>query len=137
MLNNGRYKTAAHYLKQMNRVFIILSALVLASCTETIDIQLEPEVNAYLSSDSTKTIRLGSTDKEYADLNQWLHDHSSGWYSTSGRYPGGVYIKSGSHGIQVTETHVILYSTTPPEPKAIYIQKVANGDLSGILSLGK
>ncbi|MCU7807307.1 MAG: hypothetical protein KZQ73_05485 [Candidatus Thiodiazotropha sp. (ex Semelilucina semeliformis)] len=121
----------------MSRILIILSLLVLVGCSKSLDIQLEPEVNLFLSSDGVQKIRLTPEDNEYAVLNKWLREHRSGWYSTSGRYPGGVYIKSGNDGIQITETHVVLYSTTPPKPKAIYIQKVAKGELSEIRSVGK
>ena len=121
----------------MSRIFIILSVLVLASCSESLDIKLEPEVNVYLSNDNDKIIRLTQKDKEYGSLNKWLDDHRSGWYPTSGRYPGGAYIKSGEYGIQVTETHVVLYSTTHSEPRSIYIQKIGKDKLDGIRNIGK
>ena len=121
----------------MRKIFIILSVLVLVSCSESLDIQLESEVNVYLSNDSERKIRLTPQDKEYANLNEWLRENRSGWYPTSGRYPGGVYIKSGIYGIQITETHVVLYSTTYSEPRSIYIQKIGKGKLSGIKNLGK
>ena len=121
----------------MSRIFIILSLLVLGSCSESLDIQLEPEVNVYFSDDREQIIRLTPKDKEYAVLNEWLREHRSGWYPTSGRYPGGVYIKSGIYGIQITETHVVLYSTIYPEPRSIYIQKIGKGKLSGIRTVGK
>ena len=121
----------------MNRILIILSVFLLASCSDSLDIKLESEVRVFLSNDSNKEITLTSKDKEYMDINEWLGEHNSGWYSTSGRYPGGVYIKSGSDGIQVTETHVVIYSTTSSEPKAIYIQEADKGELSVIRELGK
>lgn len=122
---------------KVNRIFIILSVLVLVSCSESLDIQLEPEVYVFTSSVSEQKIQLTPKDEEYAALNEWLSKHRSDWHSTSGRYPGGVYIKSGSYGIQVTETHVILYSTNIPEPKAIFIQKIAKRELSEIRNMGK
>ena len=121
----------------MSRIFFILSVLVLVSCSESVDIQLEPEVNVFLSNDSEQKIRLTPQDKEYVNLNEWLREHRSGWHPTSGPYPGGVYIKSGINGIQITETHVVLYSTTSPEPRSMYIQKIAKGKLSGIRNIGK
>ena len=121
----------------MSKIFIILSVLVLVSCSESLDIQLGSEVNVYLSNDSERTIRLTPQDEEYANLNEWLRENRSGWYPTSGPYPGGVYIKSGLYGIQVTETHVVIYSTTSSEPKSMYIQKVGRGKLSGIKKLGE
>ncbi len=122
---------------KVNRIFIILSVLVLVGCSETLDIQLDPEVYVFTSSVSEKKIPLTPKDDEYATLKEWLHQHRSDWYSTSGRYPGGVYIESGNYGIQVTETHVVLYSTNIPEPRAIFIQKIAKKELSGIKNMGK
>ena len=122
---------------KMSRIFIILSVLVLVSCSKSLDIQLDPEVSVFLSNDSEQRIRLTPKDEEYAVLNEWLHEHRSAWYVTSGRYPGGVYVKSGSYGIQITKTHVVLYSTINPEPKAMYIQKIGKGELSGIRNIGK
>jgi len=122
---------------KMSRIFIILSVLVLVSCSESLDIQLEPEVTVFISNDSEQRIRLTPKDKEYAVLNEWLREHRSGWYPTSGRYPGGVYIMSGNYGIQITEKHVVLYSTTHPEPRSIFIQKVGKGKLSEIRNVGK
>jgi len=121
----------------MSRIFIILSALVLVSCSESLDIKLEPEVYVFLSHDREQRMRLTPKDKEYTVLNEWLREHRSGWYPTSGRYPGGVYIKSGDYGIQITERNVVLYSTTFSEPRSIYIQKVGKGKLSGIRNIGK
>jgi len=122
---------------KMSRIFIILSALVLVSCSESLDIKLEPEVYVFLSHDREQRMRLTPKDKEYTVLNEWLREHRSGWYPTSGRYPGGVYIKSGDYGIQITERNVVLYSTTFSEPRSIYIQKVGKGKLSGIRNIGK
>ena len=121
----------------MRKVFIILSILALMGCSEPIEIQLDPEVNVYLSDGGGKTVQLTSKDKEYAELNKWLSDHKSDWYSTSGQYRGGVYIKSGKYGIQVTKIHVVLYSTSTPKPRAIYIQQIGVGELKGIRNFGK
>lgn len=121
----------------MSRIFIILSLLVLVSCSESLDIQLEREVSVFLSNDPEQRIRLTQKDKEYTVLNEWLNEHRSGWYPTSGRYPGGVYIKTGDYGIQITEVHVVLYSTVYPEPRSIYIQKIGKGELSEIRDIGK
>ena len=121
----------------MSRIFIILSLLVIAGCSQSLDIQLEPEVNVFLSDDREKKISLTSKDKAYTTLNEWLREHDSDWYSTSGRYRGGVYIKSGADGIQVTDTHVVLYSTTGSKPKAIYIQTFERDELTEIRNIGK
>ena len=121
----------------MSRILIVLSVLVLVSCSQSVDIQLEPEVDVFLSHDREQQIRLTSQDDEYSALDAWLRDNRSGWHPTSGRYPGGVYVVSGEHGIQVTDTHVILYSTAHDEPKAMYIQKLGHGDLQGIRNIGE
>ena len=115
----------------------MLSALLLVSCSESQDIQLEPEVSVFFSNDREKEMHLTAKDKEYTDLNLWLSEHRSGWHPTSGPYPGGVYIKSGVHGIQVMERYVVLYSTSTPEPRSIYIQKIDRGELSGIRDVGR
>jgi len=122
---------------KMNKIFILLTVLLLVSCSESLDIKLEPEVNVFLSHDREKKIRLTPEDKEYVALNEWLREHRSDWYPTSGRYPGGVYIKTGNYGIQITKLNVILYSTTHPEPRAMYVQNVSRGELSEIRNIGK
>jgi len=121
----------------MNRIFIILLALVVVSCSESLDITLDPEVNVFLSHDREKIIRLTPKDKEYKVLNEWLREHRSGWYPTSGLYPGGVYVKTGDYGIQITDTNVILYSTAHSEPRSMYIQKVGKHKLSKVVNIGK
>lgn len=108
---------------------------MLTSCTESYQVQLESEVKVYLSDNSEKVIILTKKDKEYINLNQWLVENQSNWYSTSGRYPGGVYVKSGSHGIQVTKLQVVLYSTEGKEPVAIKIQNLKKGDLTDLRNL--
>jgi len=121
----------------MVRIFLVFLMLLLVSCSKSLDIQLDPYVNVFLSKDSGKNIRLTPKDKEYVALNKWLSKHNSSWQPTSGRYRGGVYLTSGSYGIQITETHVVLYSDIYNEPKAVYIQKVGKDKLSGIRNVGK
>jgi hypothetical protein len=121
----------------MSRILIILSVLVLVSCTESLDIQLEPEVSIFIKGDSEKEISLTSKDKEYVLLNEWLRENSSDWHPTSGRYHGDVYIKSGDYGFQISKTNVVLYSTDSPKPKAIYVQQIDKGELSEIRNFGK
>jgi hypothetical protein len=121
----------------MIRILIILSVLLLVSCSKSVDIELLPEVDVFLSNDADRKIRLTEKDTEYAILNEWLKSNSSDWYVTSGHYPGGIYIKTGEYGIQVTKTHVILYSATGSQPKAIYIQGIEKGELAQILNMGK
>ena len=121
----------------MNRIIVLLLAMVLMSCSKVVDIQLEPEVEVFFSNDSELRIRLTTNDEVYVVLNEWLHKNRTGWYATSGRYPGGVYIKSGIYGIQVTESKVVIYSTTSKKPKAMYIQDIQKGELSKIIHLGE
>lgn len=121
----------------MSRIIILLLVVVIVSCSETLDIQLEPEVNLFLNNNTEQRIRLTNKDEVYVVLNEWLHENRSDWYVTSGRYPGGVYVKSGNYGIQVTKAHVVIYSTVSNEPKAIYIQGIEKGELSRIRNYGK
>ena len=118
-------------------LLFLFSTLLLVSCSKTVDIQLEPEVNVYISNKIDKVIKLSNNAPEYIVITDWLEKHKANWYETSGRYSGGVYIKSGSHGIQITETHVVIYSTSAPEPVAKYIQNIAKGELKEILNLAK
>ena len=121
----------------MNRIIILLLTMVIVSCSSSLDIQLEPEVSLYLNNDTKQQIRLTQEDEAYVALNEWLHENRSGWYVTSGRYSGGVYVKSGNYGIQITKTQVIIYSTTGNKPKAMYIQGIKKGELSKISNFGK
>lgn len=121
----------------MKRIFIVLFVVLLSACSESFTIQLAPEVNVFLSNDRNQKIHLNSEDKEYVSLNEWLNRNSSGWHSTSGRYPGGIYLTSGDNGIQVTDTHVIIYSIKAQEPKAILIQKIDKDELKSLKKLGE
>ena len=121
----------------MRKIFFVLSLFVLVSCSKALDVPLDPEVSVFFSNDSEKVIQLTPKDKEYLGLEEWLTEHSSSWHPTSGRYPGGIYLTSGSYGIQITETQVVLYSTSHAQPKAMYIQKIAKGELTGIRNIGK
>jgi hypothetical protein len=121
----------------LGRLFIALSFFVLMGCSESLEIQLAPQVSVYFSKDSDKNVNLTEKNAEYKQLQQWLNTHKEGWYSTSGRYPGGVYVKSGEHGIQVTENHVVIYSTTSAKPKAIYIQEITKKELREVRLLGQ
>jgi len=120
---------------QVNRIIILLLAVITVSCSKSLDIQLEPEVSLFFNNDAEKQIRLTEKDEAYVVLNEWLHENRSNWYVTSGRYPGGVYIKSGKYGIQVTEIQVVIYSTANNETKAIYIQNIGKGELNKIRNL--
>jgi hypothetical protein len=121
----------------MKRVILLLLVMVLFGCSKSLDIRLEPEVHMVLSKDTKQKIRITEKDEAYVILNEWLLDHKTGWYATSGRYPGGVYVKSGDYGIQVTELKVVIYSTISNEPKAIYIQDIKKGELSALLNFAK
>lgn len=120
---------------QVNRIIILFLIVITVSCSKSLDIQLEPEVSLFFNNDAEQQIRLTEKDEAYVVLNEWLHENSSDWYVTSGRYPGGVYIKSGKYGIQVTEIQVVIYSTANNETKAIYIQNIGKGELNKIRNL--
>lgn len=122
---------------QMRRIIILLLAAVLVSCSKSLDIQLGPEVSLFLSNDAEQRIRLTEKNEAYVALNEWLHENKSNWYATSGRYPGGVYVKTDNYGIQVTERHVVIYSTEGSEPKAMYIQSIERGELSKVRDYGR
>ncbi len=120
----------------INRFFFLLSTLVLVSCSNTFDIQLAAEVSVYFSDNNKHSIQLTKNNEEYTTLNKWLQENRSDWYATSGRYPGGVYIKSGNYGIQITNTHVVIYlAKGANQPKAIYIQTIKKGELSSISNI--
>lgn len=119
----------------MNRIIVLVLALALMSCSKLFAIQLEPEVEVFFSNDTEQRRHLTKKDEAYVVLNEWLHKNKDNWYATSGRYPGGVYIKSGIYGIQVTELKVIIYTTTGEKPEAIYIQEIEKGELSKIRNL--
>jgi len=82
--------------------------MLIISCSESIDIQLEPEVILFHSEEIEKPTTLTQKDETYKTLNKWLLENKDDWHLTSGRYPGGVYIKSGNYGIQVTDRQVFL-----------------------------
>ena len=121
----------------MNKAIPLLLVMCLLGCSKALDLQLEPEVKVFFSDDAKKNIHLTQQDKAYIVLSEWLHENKANWLVTSGRYPGGVYIKSGEYGIQVTESKVVIYSTLGKKPKAIYVQEIKNGELSTILELTK
>lgn len=125
--------------KASQSVFLPILALLLlmAGCTETVSIQLEPEVDAYVVTDSQTKIRLVETDSTYIELNNWLQENQTGWHNTAGRFPGGVYIKSGVNGIQVTGMEVIVYSTAGSEPDAKFVRHVGKTELSSVRKIGQ
>ncbi len=123
----------------MKKVFLILSICLLAltGCSKSVEVKLASEVTVWVSDDRSQKINLTANDSAYVELNTWLNEHSSGWYTTSGRFPGGVYIKSGEQGIQVTKTRVVIYSTKSGKPQAIYVQDLTTGELAQVRNLGQ
>lgn len=115
---------------------LLASLFLTAGCSETVDVQLEPKVDAYIYTKSKQAISLVETDAAYIELNDWLRENQANWHGTSGSYPGGVYIKSGDDGIQVTGMNVVIYSTKGPKPQARYIRHVGKRELSEVRGLG-
>ena len=120
----------------MTRIVVLFLILLLAGCSEPLDLELETEVSVFLTGDGKEKITLRQQDEAYSELDRWLADNSSGWYVTSGRYRGGVYVQSGNHGIQITDKHVVIYSTAGSEARAMYIQSIADDELRNVRSLG-
>jgi hypothetical protein len=121
----------------MNKIIILILVMCLLGCSKVVDVQLEPEVQMFLRSDLQQRFTLTQKDPAYVELNKWLDENRGNWQATSGRYPGGVYVKSGNYGIQVTELKVILYSTLGDEPVAIYIQQISKDELRSVFNFGK
>ena len=121
----------------MNKIIILILVMSLMGCSKVVNVQLTPEVQMVLHSDLKQRIMLTAQDEAYTELNNWLATNSANWQATSGRYPGGVYVKSGDYGIQVTELKVILYSTVGNDPKAIYIQEISKDELRSVFNYGK
>ena len=121
----------------MIRITISLLLVALVGCSQSVDIQLEPEITVFEQFDSKQQIRLTPGDEEYVVLNEWLNDNKTDWLVTSGRYTGGVYVQSGNYGIQVTDRYVVIYMTAGTKPRAKYIQNIKQGELSRIKNIGK
>lgn len=111
--------------------------LLMTGCTETVHIQLDPKINAYVVTDRNHSINLVETDAAYVELSNWLQNNQTGWHDTAGRFPGGVYIKSGDNGIQVTGMEVVIYSTKGREPDAKYVRSVGKTELPFVRGLGQ
>jgi len=121
----------------MNRFIILLLVMSLLGCSKSVNIRLEPEVQMVLSMDTKEKISISKKDEIYVLLDTWLLENTTGWYATSGRYPGGVYVKSGNNGIQITESQVIIYSTIQSKPTALYIHDIEKGQLNAIMTFAK
>ena len=116
---------------------LLASLLLVAGCTETVNIQLEPKVGAYIVTDSKTKIDLVETDPAHLELNSWLEENQTGWHNTTGRFAGGVYIKSGMNGIQVTGMEVVIYSTAGIEPNAKFVRSVGRTELPLVRAIGQ
>lgn len=121
----------------MKKIIILFFVFSILGCSKSLDFKLEPEVEMFISNDLKQRIRLSESDEAYVVLRTWLNENRTRWYATSGRYSGGVYVKSGDYGIQVTESKVVIYSITGNEPKAIYIQEIEKNELSTLLNFTK
>ena len=119
------------------KVLIIFLACAVVSCAKAINIPLAPEVVVHFSEDTSQQVRLSEADKAYVELRTWLNKHQSDWYTTSGTYPGGIYLKTGDYGIQIMETQLVLYSTQYEKPRAMYIQNIKADELLVMKTLGK
>lgn len=126
-----------HRIARLAIVPFLASLILMTGCTDTVDIQLGPKVDAYVMADREKVISVAQTDAAYIELNEWLSENRTGWHATAGRYPGGVYLKSGDDGIQVAGMEIIIYSTDGPEPNAEYIHHVGRQELSAVRALGQ
>lgn len=120
-----------------NILVLVTLLLVLMGCSKVVDIQLDAEVTVYLSEAEEQKILLTANDKEYILLKEWLAQHKADWLSTSGRYPGGIYLTSGDYGIQVIDSKVVLYSNITDKPTAIYAQEIERTELKELKNLGK
>jgi hypothetical protein len=116
---------------------VLASLAFMVGCSETVNIQLEPKVNAYLVTNSQQAISIDEADAAHKELNTWLSEHQTGWHNTSGRFPGGIYIKSGKDGIQVTGMEVVIYSTSGAAPDARYVRNVGKKELPLVRAIGQ
>lgn len=123
----------------MKKHILILSTLLLLlmGCSKSVDVQLDAKVTVFLSNGSEQQIHLTDNDAEYIMLKEWLEQNKANWLSASGRYPGGIYLTSGSYGIQVTDSKVVLYSSITEKPTAIYAQEIERSDLKALKDLGR
>lgn len=123
----------------MKKNILVLSILLLMSmgCSKLVDVQLDPEVTVFLSNGGGQQIKLTAKDPEYIMLQEWLEHNKAGWLSTSGLYPGGVYLTSDNYGIQVTDSKVVLYTSITDSPRAIYAQEIERSDLKELKNLEK
>ena len=121
----------------MQYKLVVISILVclLMACSKAVDVQLAPTVTAYISGAGEQKLVLTAQDPAYQALNKWLSTHTDGWYSTSGKYPGGVYLVSGEQGIQVTDTKVVLYTRINKSPQATHVYEIDKKTLAEVKRL--
>ncbi len=120
-----------------NILVVLTLLLVLVGCSKSVDVNLDEEITVLSSSNSEQKVKLTAKDSEYSLLKTWLVQNRANWLSTSGRYPGGIYFKSGKYGIQITDSKVILYSNIADKPTAIYAQEIERSDLKILKDLGR
>lgn len=118
-------------------LLVVLSALLLVSCSKPFEIQLDPEVTVFISDESKQNVQLTAENQEYVNLNNWLRENNDSWQTTSGQYDEGVYLTSGDYGIQITDSHVIIYTDIKRKPQALYIQRVGRDELLGLKQMAK
>jgi len=109
--------------------------IVLAGCSQSVNIQLAPEVSVFHSSDPKHEIRLAADHPAYQEFNAWLTDNPDGWYGVSGRFQGGVFIQTGVQGIQVLNTEVVLYAKQQGGLSATHVHEIGPGELNNIKQL--
>lgn len=119
-----------------NLLLILLLSFMLIACSKAVNIELSPQVTVFISEGSDETVQLTKADPAYSALNDWLKNNQEGWYSTSGKYSGGVYLVSGERGIQVTELKVIIYTNVADRPQAIYVKEITREELADLKKLG-
>lgn len=121
----------------MRNVLLLLVIFVLSACTQTLDLQLASEVTVYRSDDRANPLTLTAKDSEYALFNHWLNEHRSEWHPTKGRFRGGIFMKSGKDGIQVTKSEVILYASRDGKMEATHAAQIGPNELQPIKDIGK
>lgn len=116
------------------KLLFVFLTLFLLGCSKSIDVQLASDAQVYSSKDNAKKAEITADDAAYKVLEDWLAENKDGWYATSGKYSGGVYVRSGEHGIQVKPLKVVIYSTKGEKPQAIYVKDINKGDLASVLA---
>lgn len=108
---------------------------VLMGCSKFVEMSLAPEVTVFISGANEKSFKLSDQDEAHKALSYWLATHQDGWYSTSGKFPGGVYLVSGTEGIQVTENKVVIYTNVNSDPQATHVYEIDKNDLKIVKQL--